>query len=326
MKSAFATLAMLMLSGCNRSGEPGLRPGPAVPQAPAAASSVPAVEASAVPSSAAPSARAPDLPDGATACGELGCLQFDTAEAAFGFAIASKPRVLAIGEAHAQKGKEGVASSAKRFTDTLLPLLKGKASDLVLELMMPNDKCKRKTEEVREKQKVVTSQQRESNQNEYVQMGERARALGIVPDLLRPSCEDLAAIDQAGAEMVPTFLSTIARLTAAQVRKLLDRDARTPADADKMVVTYGGILHNDLEPTPDKAAWSFGPALWSKVGGRYVAVDLFVPEYIEDTDTWRQLPWYSHYDRARMGGKTTMFRLRPGSFVIIFPLTASESR
>lgn len=317
MKTLPAALALLLAAGCNRSGEP------AAPAAPSP--SAPPPIASPAPSAPAPSASAALAPDGATSCGELGCLQFDTPEAAFRHVIASRPRVLAIGEAHAQKGKEGVASSAKRFTDTLLPFLQGKASDLVLELMMPNDKCKQKTEKAREKQKPVTSQQQEGNQSEYVKMGERARALGIVPDLLRPSCDDLAAIDKAGDDAIPAFLSTIARLTQAQVEKLLERNARTPADADKLVVTYGGVLHNDLAPSKDHTAWSFGPQLSARAGGRYVEVDLFVPEYIEDSETWRKLPWYSHYDRDKMGEKTTLFQTGTGSYAIIFPLASSET-
>ena len=267
-------------------------------------------------------ASALQLPAGATACGDHGCLQFVSPDAAFRYVLTFNPRVLAIGEAHAQKGKEGVDSSAKRFTN-MLPLLQGKASDLVVELMMPNNQCKKKTEQVREKQKVVTTKQADTNQNEYVTMGERARSVGIIPDLLRPGCDDLEAIDKAGADSIPTFLSTIARLTRVQVEKLLDRSAKTPADADKMIVTYGGVLHNDLEPPKALAEWSFGPQLSARVDKRYVELDMFVPEFIENTETWRKLDWYAHYDRDKMGSKTTMFRPRTGSFVIIFPMSAS---
>ena len=93
--------------------------------------------------------------------------------------LAEKPRVLAIGEAHAQKGS-GVDSSAKRFTLELLPALKGKASDLLVELMLPAKGCAKKVEAVREKQKVVTEKQAETDQNEYVTMGQEAKKLGIV--------------------------------------------------------------------------------------------------------------------------------------------------
>src|SRR5207244_6846029 len=95
--------------------------------------------------------------------------------------LASDPRVLAIGEAHAPRGATA-ESAAKRFTRELLPLLAGRASDLLVELMMPPPGCADAAAEVRQKQAPATSQQAPSNQSEYVAMGEKARALGIVPD------------------------------------------------------------------------------------------------------------------------------------------------
>lgn len=259
-----------------------------------------------------------------TPCGALGCMQYESVDDAFRAALADKPLVVAIGEAHAQKGKESVASSAKRFTETILPLFKDRASDLLLEAMTParlpdGGACAQVATAVKEQQKAVTGQQASTNQNEYVVMGDTAKKLGIVPDLLRPTCDDLAAIQKAGADMVPVSLATIARLTKNKVGQLLDRNSRTPADQDKIVITYGGALHNDLLPPPERAQWSFGPDLSARTGGRYVEIDLYVPDYIEETDNWKKMEWYAHYDKAKLGGKTTVFRPREGTFVILFP-------
>jgi hypothetical protein len=261
-----------------------------------------------------------------TACGAMGCLQFDTVEDAFKAALASKPLVVAIGEAHAQKTKEGVASSAKRFTETILPAIKANASDLLLEIMMPaklpdGGACVATATAVKKKQEVITNQQASTAQNEYVVMGDTAKKLGVIPDLLRPTCEDLAAIQKASdAEWLALQLGTIARLTKTKVGVLLDRNARTPADADKFIITYGGSLHNDVQPPPERADFCFGPDLIKRTGGRYVEIDLYVPDYIEDTDNWKKQEWYASYDKAKLGAKTTMFRPRENSFVILFPL------
>ncbi len=59
-------------------------------------------------------------------CGALDCLAFATPEAAFEYVLQSAPRVLAIGEAHAQEGTAGIHSSTRRFAEQLLPLLAGK--------------------------------------------------------------------------------------------------------------------------------------------------------------------------------------------------------
>jgi hypothetical protein len=237
---------------------------------------------------------------------------------AFREALSSAPLVVAIGEAHAQKGATA-PSSAKRFSEVILPTLQGRASDLLVELMMPPQGCAKKTAEVKKKQEEVTSKQAATDQNEYLSMGERARVYGIVPDMLRPTCADMDAIRDAGDGAIGASLETIARLTASQVKKLVDRDAHTPGEEGKIVVTYGGALHNDLDPAPEMRAWVFGPEIDAYVKGRYVAIDLYVPEYIEDTEVWKKLPWYPLYDGATMSGKTTMFKTGERSLVIIFP-------
>lgn len=255
-------------------------------------------------------------------CGALDCRQYDSLREAFSDALAGDPLVVAVGEAHAQRGT-AVPSSAHHFKDELLPLLAGRASDLLVEVMNPPTGCAKTTEVVRGKQAVVAQKQAPSDQGEYVAMGSRARELGIIPDLLRPTCEDLAAVDTAGDDAVPASLAMIARLTRAQASKMLDRDARTPGDEDKFVVTYGGALHNDLDPSPERASWSFGPALAARTGGRYVAINLYVPELIDDSDAWKRLAFFPYYDAAKQGAKTTVFR-RGKSFTIVLPRTAAR--
>jgi hypothetical protein len=189
--------------------------------------------------------------------------------------------------------------------------------------MKPPTGCGQTTAVVRGRQAVVTEKQAPTDQGEYVAMGTRARELGIVPDLLRPTCEDLAAVEASGDDAVPTSLAMIARLTRAQVDKLLSRDEQSPGDEHKIVVTYGGALHNDPAPTPDRAAWSFAPALLERTHGRYIAIDLYVPELIDGSDAWKRLGFYPYYDIVRDGAKTTVFR-DGQSFVIVLPRTAGK--
>ena len=283
----------------------------------------PATSASAVAASSTSAAVTLGAPGKGTPCGELSCTQFDSPRDAMEAALAGDARLVAIGEAHAPRGATA-PSAAKRFTEDLLPLLRGRASDLLVEAMMPPKGCNDAAAEVRQKQAPATSQQAPTNQNEYLVMGEKAHALGIVPDMLRPSCADLDGVKDAGDGAIEASLEMIARLSTAQAGKLLDRDARSEADRGKAVVVYGGMLHNDLDPPAERAKWSYAPALDAKTGGKLVAVDLVVPEYILDDATWRGFAWFAHYDRARLGGKTTLFRLggpEGRSFVLVFPET-----
>jgi hypothetical protein len=288
---------------------------------PASVTPQPVASASAASREAPPAATSAVAPiAGGVPCGDLGCAQFDSPREAFLAAIAGDPAVVAIGEAHAPKGAT-VTSAAKRFTEDLLPGLGGRASDVLVELMMPPKGCADAAAEVRKKQAPATTQQAPTNQNEYVVLGERARAMGIVPDMLRPSCADMDGVNHAGDRAIEASLEMIARLSAEQAGKLIDRNARSDADRAKAVVVYGGMLHNDLDPPPERASWSYARALDAKAAGRFVAVDLVVPEFIVDDDTWRSFPWFAHYDRAKLGGKTTLFRVGDKSFVLVFPET-----
>ncbi len=248
------------------------------------------------------------------------CTQYDTARDAFLATLQGDPAVLAIGEAHAQKGATA-PSAAKRFTEEILPSLQGRASDLLLELMMPPTGCNAATKEVKEKEAPATTKQAATNQNEYVVMGDRARPLGIVPDLLRPSCGDMDAVRDAGDDALDAGLRLIARLCGAQATKMVDRDARSDADRSKAVIVYSGMLHNDLTPPPDRAAWSYAPALDAHVGGKLVSIDLVVPEFITDDPTWTSMAWVSHYDRTKLGGKVTLLKPGDRSFVLVFAET-----
>jgi hypothetical protein len=266
---------------------------------------------------------APVVPDGGTPCGDLGCMQFDSPQEALGYVLAGDVRVIAVGEAHAPSGATA-PSAARRFTEEILPLLAGRASDLLVELMKPPEGCVQATAEVRQKQAPATSQQAPTNQNEYVAMGERARSLGIVPDMLRPTCADMDRVRDAGDEAIEASLAMIARLSTVQAARMLDRDARSDADRDKAVVLYGGMLHNDLEPAPEQRAWSYAPALDARTGGKLVAVDLVVPEFIGEDATWKALPWVASYERARpqLGKRTTVYRAGERSYVVVFPAKA----
>jgi len=53
-----------------------------------------------------------------------------------------------------------------------------------------------------------------------------------------------------------------------------------------------------------------------------VELDVFVPESIQDTDAWKAMPWYAHYDRAAHANATVLFKTGPSSWALIFPKMA----
>ncbi|WP_437670922.1 hypothetical protein [Sorangium sp. So ce131] len=287
-------------------------PAAAATSAPAAASPSASPAADPAAASAAPA----PAPASAAPCGALGCLAFDSPAQAFAHVLRGGPRVLAVGEPHAQQGSEGIPSATRRFTELFLPALAGRASDLIVELWMADPRCnKEKVAQVAKEQKAVTQSQAKDNQGEFLALGNEAKRLGIQPYLLEPSCEEYDAIVRAGPDAVTAMLEMIARLTAARAKALLARDAAS----GKMVIAYGGALHNDVAPRPGRERWSFGPELSAFTGGKYVELDIIVPEFIKDSETWRALPWYPHFDRERHPDKAVLFNPTPGSYVLIFP-------
>lgn len=322
-----ALCATCSLSGCEEATPSAAPPGSTL----VASASAPPQPASAQP--AAPPTGAPpltdeakDSPPGAKRCGTLRCLEFGDAKAAFEHVLASNPRVLAVGEAHAQKGSEGIQSGAARFKEQLLPSLRGKASDLLLELWFPNPKCRKETvSQVEKQQAVVTKKQASTNKNEYVELGNAAKALGITPRSLHPSCDELEAITKAGANDIGLMLETVAKNTQHDVEVLLERQAT--AKQEKLILAYGGALHNDPYPKPGSETWSFGATLKQKT--RYVALDVIVPEYIKDSPAWQAMPWYQNYkdlSSERPDHGALLFEPRPGEFALVFPRGKASSK
>ena len=256
------------------------------------------------------------------ACGGLSCELYASPAEAFARVLAENPRVLAVGETHPRQGVDA-KSTAARFVDELLPLLDGRATDLVVELWVAKSGCAaRQGAEVRavaSAQREVTQAQAPKNQSDFLRLYTAGRAHGERVHLLIPPCDEYGKILDAGAGDVDAMLTMIANLSVTEIEKSLD------APDAGLVVAYGGAMHNDLVPRPGHAKWSFGPRVAELTEGRYVELDLVVPEAVQDTEAWRAQPWYPHFHRGLQGGKTLLYRVRKGSFALVFPEGAVDA-
>lgn len=271
----------------------------------------PVSPAPALPSSPPASPAPSDEPAG---CGPT-CRVFSSPAEAFAEVLASEPLVLGVGETHAQKSPGDVVSATHRFTEELLPLLRGRAKELILELWVSDGRCGTVERKVEEQQRPVTEGQAASNQSEFLALGRQARTLGINTRPLIPTCDEYRVIAAAGSEDILRMLEMIAKATERDVRHLF-----TPETSkSSLIVAYGGALHNDIEPRPGRELWSYGPAFKELTSNRYVELDLIVPELVGDDASWRAFRWYSAYDPARHGEETLLYNPGPGSFALIFP-------
>jgi hypothetical protein len=307
-------LSVLLLEACSgRPAEPQAAKAPR-PQA------APAISAVSAPNPPGAGDGAPvSSPAAFRDCG-TGCKAFRTVEAAFDHVLVENPRVLAVGEAHAQGSGPKLPSSTRRFMDVLLPRLAPRAADLVIELWLANGSCGKVEQKVRKQQETVTAPQAATNQNEFVELGHRAKALGIMPHALVPSCEQYRKIAGAGASDIEEMLVMIKVVTARDVSQLLAK--RGP---ERLVVAYGGALHNDLVPRPGREDFSFGPELAKTTAERYVELDLVVPEQIKDNETWRALPWYGQYPADGAGSDAYLLSWAPHAYALVFPKAAPET-
>jgi hypothetical protein len=306
----------LLVAACGGSRtEPQAQPSPS--PSPSAVASTPA-DTPVPPGGVAPrDAAAEKAPGTWKPCAEATCRSVASPGAALASILeGEKPLVVGFGEAHAQKGTEAIASTPWRTTHELLPELGGKASDLVLELWIPDKKCAPKAQaKVAEQQQEVTKTQATSNTNEYVVLAEKAKALGMQPHVIRPTCAEVDKIAKAGDDAVLEMLSMITDHMKRQIEDLRSK----PAAKDKIVVTYGGALHNDLVPGPGREGWTFGPAIDAATGHRYVEIDLVVPEYVKDTPAWTGQRWYAAHQATKADAGTTVIKTGDHAYAIILP-------
>jgi hypothetical protein len=240
---------------------------------------------------------------------------FDAPVDALGPLLAQKPRVIAFGEYHQLRKTAGVRSSLRRFIDEMLPHLLYWPSDLIVETWFPAEACgepaKAVTKDVRK-----TTQRPKKTEDEIVTLIKEARQIGIQPHILEVACPDYKALlDAAGEVDYDKLLVLLTRL----IRSKVDEVRRLRDDPVRPVLVYGGALHNDLYPRKEYERYTFGPQLARDLGGRYLEVDLLVPEYVEkDADVTGQ-PWWPLYQRGLQPRRTALIRRAPGSYVILFP-------
>jgi len=152
-----------------------------------------------------------------------------------------------------------------------------------------------------------------STENEVVTLLRRAKQSGIEPRILQVACKDYQAIFGSGRVDYDRLL----RLTRDPTR---NPDPRSPATTRQ---PPGCQLRrcdsHDLHPSVELAPYAFGDVIAHAVDGKYLEIDLYVPEYIEKDPLIRREPWYQQYRRAFRPKLVVVVQRGPGSYAIIFP-------
>jgi hypothetical protein len=256
-----------------------------------------------------------------------------------------RPDVLGLGEYHQKTGGPKVASSLSRFTRAFLPLLRKRASDLVIETWITAGNCGK------EEKKVIkdvdkTTKRPEKTESELVTLIKRARKYHIKPHILEMTCKDykflLTAKGKVAYERLLAMTGerlrdkvlSITKVRHDPVKRAVDDSMRAVWSKDRgaaairdLVLVYGGGLHNDLHPAREVAAWSYAPAVQKGIGNkrRYIELDVFVPEYIErDKTLLINQRWFEIFKRQQSRRKTLLFQRADRSYVMVFARSARK--
>ena len=253
---------------------------------------------------------------------------FADAEAALGFLLRRhRPRVLGLGEYHQKKGGAKVASSIKRFSHQLLPSLATRASDLIVETWITTGNCgKVEKRVVRQVQK--TTKRPKATENEVITLIRRADKLGVKPHILKVHCKDYRALLGKGKVDYAKLL----KLTGDHLGKKIDevrvyRRQKKNKSTKKMIVVYGGGLHNDLRPKSDFAPFSYAPRVDRSTKGDYLEIDLYVPEYIEGASTLvSEEPWFPEFRQKQSAKHALLIERSARSYIIVFRRTSIRKK
>jgi len=234
---------------------------------------------------------------------------FPSAEAAFQSILDQHPHVLGVGEVHATTDGPKVPTTMSSFTRRLLPMLKGRATDLVVETWRLDQACGQRAEQVVDTVQTETKRPEETK-SEIVVMAETARDLGIKPHDLVLTCPEYQPLLSAEGEVDYDALLTL--LT----HKLGDYAQRGLTTPDAMVVLYGGAMHNDVTPREGMETWSYGADARRQGGDEYIELDIYQPELLIGKDSLLEDAWAPLLRQAVGPDHVVLYQRGPGSYVL----------
>ena len=110
------------------------------------------------------------------------------------------------------------------------------------------------------------------------------------------------------------------------VKEHLEKKSLSILDAKKnkaidrpLLAIYCGAIHNDALPEEIWKTVSFGPKLKELTGGKYVEIDLYVPEFIENNRIAEKEPWYPLFRRFASPKGAVLIKRSESAYIIIYP-------
>lgn len=260
----------------------------------------------ALPADAAPEVNADSYPDLASALAAI---------------IPDDARVIGFGEMHSRTDRVQVKSALARFTSDGLPALADRLSDLIVETWIVDPKCGQAAKTATAKVEITVRRPQETK-SEIALLAEAARAKKVQPHAMTLSCADYEKVAPAGKDVLPeVMLGLITKELGRIAREAVAYRNRDP-NRRPWIALYGGALHNDRFPAAGVEEWSYAPGVDELTGGKYVEIDLIVPELAEADANAQKQPWFPLVKRDEPAVR--VWKRGERSFVIVFPRSPPE--
>jgi hypothetical protein len=242
--------------------------------------------------------------------------------AALAAIVPADARVVGFGELHSRTDRAQVTSSLARFTQDGLPAIADKLSDLIVETWIVDPKCGQAAKTATAKVEITVRRPPETK-SEIALLAEAARAAKVQPHAMRLACSDYEKVAPSGKDVLPDVMlglitKELGRIAEEAVRHRDKDPGRRP-----WIALYGGALHNDRFPAEGVEDWSYATRVDELTGGKFVEVDLIVPELAEADTAAQKQPWFALvHDRAPT---VKVWRRGERSFVVVFPRTPAAA-
>lgn len=230
--------------------------------------------------------------------------------------LRTNPAVIGFGEFHQQQRTVKIRSALERFRTDLLPLLGQSSSDLIIETWVPKG-CGKVEKKAIEEVAQVTDRPSET-ENETVRLINSSKQLGVVPHILDVKCEQYESLfDTEGQMDFLAMLELVGKLLGDTGENALAYRKKNPVGARQRLLIYAGAIHNDLYFAEQWKTCTFGPRFKSRTE-KYIAVDLYVPEFIENNNLVKTESWYALFKEYASPTMAVLIEKAPDSYILVF--------
>ena len=236
--------------------------------------------------------------------------------AAIAATVPADTRVVGFGEIHARVDRAQVRSALSLFT-AAFPSFGERISDLIVETWIVDPKCGQKAVETTAKVEKDVKRP-EATKSEIGLLADAAKAANVQPHAMTLQCKDYEKLAPKHGQADPIAMLTLTtrelQRIATSAVKHRDRDPKHRP----WIALYGGALHNDRFPGAGVAEWSYAETIDLATDGKYLEIDLIVPELAEADKVSHEQPWFPLVAAAN---RVLVWKRGERSFVMILPRT-----